>query len=956
MKLLKSLISSSFFLAGSFVIFSANINATQPKGEQNAPTHFFYDDYLGQTPPGMVPELFPPPELQADSSWFWHGSPMFSPDLNEMYFTKYVKTLSNNRTQIYFTKYQDGQWTTPQRAPFSSTDFSNNNPFFSESSDTLYLNSSRPGGSIFRVTRTGDTWSQPVPLSLPIPSGSNPGLQFSMSKSKSIYAELWDNNNTDLNIYRWRFINGQYSSAEKLSSAINRPQFDFMPLIDPDERFLLFCSKRPGGYGETDLYISFLKDNGIWTNPQNLGDRFNTATDNVWPIISPDRKYFFFCSGGEFGFNPFWVDVKILEEYGAQPYLDQNPPGTIPIRFARSTMSNGFGLAFSPNGKELFYTKHDGQKNVIWFTKIENYQWTTHTIAFFSGEYMDMEPHISVDGQRLYFGSERPITGTTPADFLHGWYCEKTDTGWSNPQLLPAPLDTCDMMFITEANNRNLYFTSPNADRTGGEIYFARWEDGTYNPPEKMSTQTINKFPHQAHPFVAPDESYLIFDASVTDGADTDFFFSFRDPDGTWGEARSIDAVNTSAYEGIAFISRDGKYFFFSRNGDLFWVDATILENYNPGGVIAYSITPPNDNNEIFLINADGTGKTQLTNNAGRDCGPAWSPDGSKIAFYVHFDNFNTWSEFIMDADGTNIQRLTNQPYVCDGSPRWTPDGKILFGREYSLENYRSEIWIMNSDGSDLHQVGNVEGGSPDCSPDGSQIVYSSSADGDGEIWIMNIDGSNPIQLTENQTEDWWPAWSPDGNEIAFQTNRHGNHEIYIMNADGSNPTRITNNSADDWSPDWSPDGTKLAYVSDRDGNFEIYTMNIDGADQTRVTNSYVHAIQPCWKPVAMATLVEDKPQTKQHLPENFILYQNFPNPFNAETTIKFELQQNSSITVKIYNLLGQKVLTVIEREFHQQGYHSVKINADVLSSGVYFYQIKAGEHFSQIKKMIVLK
>jgi len=575
------LILSSTILVGFFLNLFNNITAAQSVKNQTTQTPITTGNYLHQEPPGISPKLFPPAELQADSSWFWHGSPIFSPELDEMYFTKYVKTKPNNRTEIHFVKYQDGQWTTPQRAPFADGNYSENNPFFSSSRDTLYFYSSRPGGFIFRVTRTGDNWSQPVPLSLTVPSGKNPGLQFSISKNGTIYAELWENNNTDLNIYRWRLVNGQYSSAEKLTGSINTPQFDFMPFIDPDERFLLFCSKRPGGYGETDLYISFKIDQWTWADPRNLGSIFNTDTEQVWPNISLDGKYLFFCSGGEFGFNPFWIDVKILEQYGAQPYLDQSPPGLTPIPFAPTTMSNAYGVTFSSDGKELFYTKYNGQKNEIWHTKIVNFQWTTHATASFSGQFEDLEPHISPDGQRLYFASMRPVSGNTPSDIMHGWYCKRTETGWIEPQRLPEPLTDWDMMFITEANNRNLYFTSPKFGGGSGELLVAKWENGMYKTPERLDTQTINKFWHQAHPFIAPDESYLIFNASVAEGADTDLYISFKNPDGTWGDAKSIDAVNTSAHERIPFVSRDGKYFFFSRGGDLYWVDANAIGDLN---------------------------------------------------------------------------------------------------------------------------------------------------------------------------------------------------------------------------------------------------------------------------------------------------------------------------------------------------------------------------------------
>ena len=281
-------------------------------------------------------------------------------------------------------------------------------------------------------------------------------------------------------------------------------------------------------------------------------------------------------------------------------------------------------------------------------------------------------------------------------------------------------------------------------------------------------------------------------------------------------------------------------------------------------GILAYAITPPDGNAEIFLINADSTGKTQLTNQPGRLYGPAFSPDATKIAFYNHLDD-RTWSLYRMNADGTNIQRITHASNTLDWSPGWSPDGsRIVFARSYSSPTWRSEIWVMNSDGGNLRRLGNAEGQGPDWSPDGSRIAYFNYMEGGGDIWLMNADGSNPLKLTDNPAEDWWPKFSPDGSNIAFQSKRDGNHEIYVMNSDGSSPARLTNNSADDEDPNWSPDGKMIAFISMRDGHYEIYTMNADGSDQTRITHSNGHAIDPDWKPITHSTSIKKGIDTQQ--------------------------------------------------------------------------------------------
>jgi Tol biopolymer transport system component len=249
--------------------------------------------------------------------------------------------------------------------------------------------------------------------------------------------------------------------------------------------------------------------------------------------------------------------------------------------------------------------------------------------------------------------------------------------------------------------------------------------------------------------------------------------------------------------------------------------------------LIFFAITEYSGDAQLYSISTDGSGKTQLTDEPGKLYGPALSPDGDSIAFYNHLSN-QTWSLYLMGVDGSGIRRLTNQLNALDWSPDWSPDGsQIVFARSYSTPTWRSEIWVINPDGSGLHRLGTVDGQGPDWSPDGSKIVYFNYVDGGGDIWSMNADGSDPVQLTDSPAEDWWPKYSPDGSKIAFQSKRDGNHEIYAMDNDGS----------------WSPDGDRIAFITTRDGHYEIYIMNVDGSDQTRITNTTGHAIDPEWAP-----------------------------------------------------------------------------------------------------------
>jgi Tol biopolymer transport system component len=240
---------------------------------------------------------------------------------------------------------------------------------------------------------------------------------------------------------------------------------------------------------------------------------------------------------------------------------------------------------------------------------------------------------------------------------------------------------------------------------------------------------------------------------------------------------------------------------------------------------------------------ADQSGSLEIS---ASDSSPSWSLDGNRIVFHSNRDG--NWEIYVMNADGSNQTRLTDNP-VDDGAPSWSPhDQKIAFASE---RDGNEEIYTMNADGSNLMRLTDnpAPDETPSWSPDGTRIVFGSNRDGNYEIYTMNTDGSNLTRLTDNPAADEMPSWSHDGQKIAFDSDRDGNYEIYTMNADGSNLMRLTDNPADDGVPSWSPDGQKIAFVSERDGNPEIYAMNADGSNQTRLTNNPTFDEMPSWSP-----------------------------------------------------------------------------------------------------------
>lgn len=209
-------------------------------------------------------------------------------------------------------------------------------------------------------------------------------------------------------------------------------------------------------------------------------------------------------------------------------------------------------------------------------------------------------------------------------------------------------------------------------------------------------------------------------------------------------------------------------------------------------------------NSYVGVMNADGSDPVNLTNLENVDEGfPAWSPDGSQIAFTSRRDGNN--EIYLMDPYGYNLKRLT-QNTSGDFAPTWSPDGKkIAFASDRDNATGVYSIYIMNTAASWVVRLTNTGGNdySPDWSPDGNQIIFRSVKNGQFDIFSVNVDGGDPVNLTNTPADEWSPSWSPDGTMIAFQTNRDGNWEIYTMFADGSNPVNLTNNPADDQMPYW---------------------------------------------------------------------------------------------------------------------------------------------------------
>jgi uncharacterized protein YjdB len=240
---------------------------------------------------------------------------------------------------------------------------------------------------------------------------------------------------------------------------------------------------------------------------------------------------------------------------------------------------------------------------------------------------------------------------------------------------------------------------------------------------------------------------------------------------------------------------------------------------------------------------------------------PAWSPDGTRLAYtLITYDYGNCYygctDVYTAWPDGSDAINLTGGvSYNAD--PAWSPDGThIAF---VTNPPTGPGIFVMNTDGSALRRV-TAGGGSPKWSPDGSKIVFEHN----GDIFLVNADGLQLVRLTGPGNEnDFHPAWSPDGTQIAFASNRAGHDDIWIMNADGSGPVNLTaalayptNPSAThEVTPAWSPDGSRLSFAAshcfqDPSGggaNCESLALYIVNRNGTGLQALNAMGVNPAW-------------------------------------------------------------------------------------------------------------
>jgi Tol biopolymer transport system component len=215
-------------------------------------------------------------------------------------------------------------------------------------------------------------------------------------------------------------------------------------------------------------------------------------------------------------------------------------------------------------------------------------------------------------------------------------------------------------------------------------------------------------------------------------------------------------------------------------------------------GVIAFVRSSGRDA-EIVLVDPASDRIASITRGPGNRGGPAWSPDGSRIAFAWRQGwggGFHLWT---VAADGSAVRRLTDGPWI-DGTPTWAPDG--------------------------------------------SAIAFSSNRDGPSfAVYLVGTNGGSLRRLAAGQG----PSWSPAGDLLALVRVAGDSFDVFTLHPDGSGVRNVTGHIADDRDPSWSPDGRRIVFASDRDGDFDLYVVDAAGGQSQRLTGGALFDLAPAW-------------------------------------------------------------------------------------------------------------
>ena len=639
--------------------------------------------YLGQTPPGDSAIVFAPEIISTDSSFA--GTATFSLDGREFYFA-----VTNNRWdhfEIWSTRFMNGRWSIPAKVAFlnDSLQLDELEPFVAPDGKRIYFNAGNAGNTdIWYCDRVGTAWGKPTKLSDMI---NTPDLEWypTISGKNTLYIAR----NGD--IYRFTFKDGQFNKAERIGCPVNSIDGEGDPFISPNEDYLILQSHRSGGFGQADLYISYRKEDGSWTNPKNLGPKINTSEFECASSVTRDGKYLMFTRRKQwFTDTPskiYWIAsdfIERLKHTNFVPYACKQMTGQTCV------VGQPFSLALPHDA----FVDDDGNSTLTYAAALANGDQLPSWLSF-NGDSLTLSGTptqvgmtsikiIATDaaGAAASTTFVLSVANTTARSQIKGAYFGQGLPGETPILFAPEILNSLSAWVeATDFSPDGTQFLMAvgDASYSSARLYYSRCVDSVWTP--FVDAPFISDFTFSHEPHFAKNGATLTFTGKKATGSQDLWIVPCRDT--IWGQPIALPSpINSEAKEWRGSSTTAGIVYFGS-------------DRANPG--VSQLYRAYRDSTQQWL--AEKLGAPINTNSYEGD--PCVAPDGHFLVFYSARGGISS-DLYVSFSDGNGGWKAPVKLGADFNSPNdeygahLSADGKYLFFTRHTSTG-NSIYWVVTS-------------------------------------------------------------------------------------------------------------------------------------------------------------------------------------------------------------------------------------------------------------------